>query len=145
MRLSRRNALRLGSSVGLSSLAGCGLPALDAPELTLTLLNWDTREHLLRVQLLRPDRDRYDDAVVHSGEYRLAARGDGGEPGAVEEPALVANRRYLVRASLGGNTGDASSHHHFFPPEASETPDGEPTLYVEVRQDQDGTPRLEIF
>lgn len=145
MSVPRREVLRLGGTVGVSSLAGCtNVPTLGGSRLNLTLLNFDDHEHRLRVRLLRPDRATEDAAVVYDRDYLLPARASGGSPGEVTKASIAPNRNYLIRASISGNTGEASRHHHYYPPDTGSSGDG-PTLFAEIHSGDNGTPRLELF
>jgi len=124
---SRRGVLA-GSGAGiLGALSGCShlsVPSTTSSRLTIRPSNATTESQGLGIELLRVDAETRDAAVVFDRFFELEPSANGSIY-QFPDPPVVDERRYLVRASLGGYR-DVTEHYHYYP--RSEDTAGEPRL-----------------
>lgn len=129
--LSRREALRLGGSLGVASLAGCSSLPFTDQRLTLTVLNFDSKRHSLMVKFLRPE----DHESAYQKKFLLEPPADLAAASERQESSVVESRDYLVRAVLD-EVND--THYHFVPNPDCQGTDNPSEIIVEVRSHSDG-------
>lgn len=109
---SRRKVLAAGGSVVLGTVAGCSqlsFTASSPTQLEVLPRNTTSEQQLLEVTLLRPADETREEAVVFDREFELDA-----DESASQNPPVVDDERYLVRADLAGYR-DVDAHYHHFP------------------------------
>jgi hypothetical protein len=106
--LSRREALQFGGSLAAASLAGCSSLPFTDQRLTLTVLNFDSAVHSLRVELLRTENHE----TVYQKKFQLEPPTGKDAASEIQNSKVAESRAYLVRASLD-NVDNA--HYHFVP------------------------------
>lgn len=137
MKYTRRGVL-IGSGLVSSAVSGCaGLPFVG-PDLTLTLLNFDSERHFLGVEVLWANGDERSESVVLQEEFELLPPDEGDAASERREPDILESRKYVVRAHLNDSHGPTREDYLFYP---DCTGNGEPNdeLYVEIRSGRGGS------
>lgn len=141
MNLTRRKALLIGGGLGLTSLSGCSAFPNIGPQLTLTLLNFDSESHRLDVEILRAEGNERSESVVLQRIFELQAPEEGDSAPKIEKPNILESQKYLVRAQLRANQS-VSSRYTFYP-DCAGGDEINDELYIEVhREDENEEPDI---
>lgn len=133
MNLTRRKALLMGGSLGLTSLSGCsGLP-LVGPQLTLTLLNFDSENHLLDVEILQAEGSERSESIVLQRTFELQAPEADDVASEIQKPDILESQKYLVRAHL--DTNQSVSNQYTFYPDCAGGDEPNEELSIEIHRD----------
>lgn len=137
MKLSRRHALLLGSSLGITTLSGCAQLPYVGPQLTLTLLNFDSTRHFLHVELLRAEGRERSESVILDEEFELPPPNEEAAAFERRKPNIVESHPYIVRAHL--NDDQATRNDYRFYPDCTGNDEPPEELYIEVRQEDNSS------
>ncbi len=127
---SRREVLQLGGTLAAASLAGCSSLPFTDQRLTLTVLNFDSSPHSLRVELLQTKNHE----SVYQKKFQLEPPTGDDAASEIQKSEIAESRAYLVRASLD-DVG--KSHYHFVPNPDCQGTDNPDEIVVEVNQRDD--------
>lgn len=143
MDLSRRKALLLGSSLGTVLISGCAeLPFIN-PQLTLTLLNFDTQPHILSLEMLRAEGRERSESVVLTEQFELQPPTNGNAAYELQKPNILGSRKYVVRAELDDNT--STRDNYIFYPDCTRDDEPPEELYVEIHRDAENEQPYILF
>ena len=133
---SRRRLLAAAGTVGIGSLAGCGMLPTDSREpLPVEIANFTTETQYLDVELVRRDATDLSAGTALSESYELEPSEAGEEEYTVPELPTVPNRPYTVRANLGGR---ALTRHYHYVPDCVGVETHDDRLYVWVESSENG-------
>jgi hypothetical protein len=139
MDVSRRRALLLGTSFGLSGLSGCVRSPFGGVQLTLNLLNFDSQRHVLDVEMLRAEGTERSESIALNERFELQPAVSGSYRN--EQPDILESRKYVVRAHLVGNRSVRGKY--LFYPDCTGGEEPPEELYIVVnRDDEDEEPYI---
>lgn len=138
MEPSRREALLLGGTAGLTALSGCSGLLSGPPKLTLELINFTDEPHTLALRLFRMDGTDRSDATVLRDRFELQSSGEETSYSESYDDAVDSDR-YVVQAHLVDDRSVRADH--LFYPDCAGGGGPPDKLLVEVdRNDGDSEP-----
>ncbi|WP_126661413.1 hypothetical protein [Haloterrigena salifodinae] len=143
MAVSRRTCLALGGGGGLAALSGCLDFGSETPQLSLTLLNFDSERHEIDVEVFLADAEEYTDAVVLRERYELSPPPEGAVAAERTDDDALESDTYVVDVAV--STAPAVSDTYHFYPALVDDDDRTDRLFIELRTDPDSGDRYIDF
>lgn len=143
MDVTRRKALLFGGGLGMSTLSGCAKLPFVGPQLTLTLLNFDSEPHSLNVEILRAEGGERSESKVFQEFFKLPPLEEDGADNTVQESNVLESRKYAVRANLREN--ESVREKYLFYPDCTGNDEPNEELYIEInREEEDEEPYIKF-
>ncbi|WP_083866011.1 hypothetical protein [Natrinema gari] len=121
----------------MAALSGCSRLSSEPSYLSLTLLNFDSQEHELILEILRADADDYVDAVVVKDQYKLSAPPVDRVASKRVEDEILESDTYIVNVGLEESPATTDTYHFY--PALQDDDERNDRLFIEIRTERDSS------
>lgn len=144
MSLCRRSFLAAGTTA-LAALSGCQTVLQgDRPMVDLHLTNYTDETRRLNLEILRRDRETYDEALVFDRDFEVDPGTTAEAVGTASRENVVPRRPYVLRA-LPKRGRFQTFEYHWYPGESSSEPETAEIRIRIYRDDETGHPYVAFY